>query len=264
MSDTQIQTIKKIRSSDTSKTLFTTIGLIVDAANPFRKDIKKDYCMKVKIIDPTYNNQQLLVCLFNKNLEAFPRNVKIGDILLIKNYLIEVEGTRFTAKKPFNNVSAEFRFFSGVDESGYNPIDNNVGIDDKDGLILNSINTLRKFAKTHFKAESIPLYSNSSKQASDFDVILRVTESVESDNGTWKITLTDAKNNAFIMNHNRNITSGVYKIRSIADYASVNGKCVLRGNDYTNFIEISEWMKSYQSKEWEKLTIGKSDWKPEN
>ena len=35
-------------------------------------------------------------------------------------------------------------------------------------------------------------------------------------------------------------------------------QCNLVGNDFTNFLEISDWMKSYQSKEWEKLTPEKS------
>jgi hypothetical protein len=37
-----------------------------------------------------------------------------------------------------------------------------------------------------------------------------------------------------------------------------DNKCNLVGNDFTNFLEISDWMKSYQSKEWQKITPEKS------
>ena len=31
------------------------------------------------------------------------------------------------------------------------------------------------------------------------------------------------------------------------------------GNDYTNFLEVSNWMKSFDSKDWEKLVPGKAN-----
>ena len=64
-----IDTLKKIKSSKLfPEKLLSTIGtfyliiilflgIIVDSTNPHRKDVKKDYCMRLKIIDPTYNNE---------------------------------------------------------------------------------------------------------------------------------------------------------------------------------------------------------------
>lgn len=47
--------------------------------------------MKLKIIDPTLNgnNESLYVFLYEKNIESFPVNLAIGDILFIKNYIFE-------------------------------------------------------------------------------------------------------------------------------------------------------------------------------
>jgi hypothetical protein len=47
-------------------------------------------------------------------------------------------------------------------------------IDDFDSLILNKLKELRKFSSNFFKNNSVPLFSKSSKLASDFDLILKV------------------------------------------------------------------------------------------
>jgi hypothetical protein len=70
--------------------------------------------------------------------------------------------------------------------------------------------------------------------------------------------MTDTKH-TFTMLHSRNIKAGVYKVRSVAN-ASWNEKtCTLTGNDFTNFLEVADWMKSYNSKDWEKISVEKSD-----
>lgn len=48
----------------------------------------------------------------------------------------------------------------------------------------------------------------------------------------------------------------MYKIRSVAAAKWEEKHCSLAGNDYTYFLEISSWMKSYDSKEWDKLVPG--------
>jgi len=88
--------------------------------------------------------------------------------------------------------------------------------------------------------------------SSDFDIILRVTESVEVVNH-FRIRLTNDKDQ-FILNYTRAVEPGVYKVRSIAEAKWEEKTCSLAGNDYTYFLEISSWMLSYNSKEWEKLT----------
>lgn len=49
------------------------------------------------------------------------------------------------------------------------------------------------------------------------------------------------------------MASGIYKVRSVADMHWNNKICHLVGNDYTFFMRISPWMKSYHEKEWEKV-----------
>lgn len=60
------------------------------------------------------------------------------------------------------------------------------------------------------------------------------------------------------------MSPGVYKVRSIADFSWGSKKCILIGNDYTCFLEIPAWMKSHDSKEWEKLIASKSASDPKN
>ena len=76
-------------------------------------------------------------------------------------------------------MGADFRFFSGNPSSEtYSFLDGqNTSIDDFDGTVLNLVRELRKFSQTHFKKNSIPLYSKSSKLSSDFDLILKVSGS---------------------------------------------------------------------------------------
>lgn len=45
----------------------------------------------------------------------------------------------------------------------------------------------------------------------------------------------------------------MYKIRSVADAKWEDRVCTLTGNDYTYFLEISSWMKSFDPKEWDRL-----------
>ena len=97
--------------------------------------------------------------------------------MLLKHFIFENSGDRFSCKKPFKSIETEFRFFSGKpEENGYNPIDDNIGIDDNNGVILNSILNLRKFSINFFKANSVPLFTKGGKNiSSDFDLILKVT-----------------------------------------------------------------------------------------
>jgi len=94
----------------------------------------------------------LYVFLFAKNIDNYPTNIAVGDILFLRNYVFENQNGKFSCKKPFYALESEFRFFSGrPEETGYHPIDDNIGIDDENGTILTSINNLRKFSKNHFK-----------------------------------------------------------------------------------------------------------------
>lgn len=52
-----IESLKKIKAEIVNNKQISTIGIVVDATNPYRKDIKRDYCMKVKIIDSTTDGQ---------------------------------------------------------------------------------------------------------------------------------------------------------------------------------------------------------------
>jgi len=107
---------------------------------------------------------------------------------------VELYKDTLQAKKAFKVEDSYFRLFSGNTElSNYSPIDKKVGLDDEDGKILTALGELRKFSKTHFKNTRVPvLFRNDnlpkegkgkaavkSVTSSDFDIILRVVESVD-------------------------------------------------------------------------------------
>lgn len=52
-----IETLKKIKSEAGPNKQFSTLGVVTDSTNPYRKDFKKDYVMRLKIIDGTLNNE---------------------------------------------------------------------------------------------------------------------------------------------------------------------------------------------------------------
>lgn len=126
-----IETLRKIKSETGPNKTYSALGVITDSTNPYRKDIKRDYCMRLKLIDATLNNEELTVFLFAKNIEDYPATLAIGDILFLKNFAFAVEEGKISCKKPFAALDTEFRFFSGKpEEAGYHPIDDNIGIDD--------------------------------------------------------------------------------------------------------------------------------------
>lgn len=80
----------------------------------------------------------------------------------------------------------------------------------------------------------MPLYSKKSKLASDFDLIFQVKSSEKLQEG-YKIHMTNTVND-FEINYSYDVSPGVYKVRSIADFSWNNKKCILIGNDYTCFL----------------------------
>ncbi len=119
---------------------------------------------------------------------------------------------------------------------------------------MNCIINLRKFSKNYFKNEKVPIYSKGAKTSSDFDLILKITGSEENGKNSWRISMNDTKNN-FQLLHTRPVKNGVYKLRSIADAFWTEKQCNLVGNDFTSFLEVADWMKSYQATNWEKLQV---------
>lgn len=81
-------------------------------------------------------------------------------------------------------------------------------------------------------------------------------ESVEVSNH-FRICLTNDKED-YQLNYTRSIEPGVYKIRSVAETKWDEKLCSLTGNDYTYFLEIQPWMRSFDSKEWDKLVPSES------
>lgn len=63
------------------------------------------------------------------------------------------------------------------------------------------------------------------------------------------------------MNYCEEINPGVYKVRSIADLFWNGNKYILIGNDYTCFLSIANWMKSYDSKDWERHCLKNKSFK---
>ena len=175
-------------------------------------------------------------------------------MILLNNFRFEVFNNNLQAKKAYKNENSYFRIFSGNPEiSNYSAVDKRVGLDDEDGNILTALNNLRSFSKIHFSKNKVPVLFKDSKKggsnkitSSDFDIILRVTECLESGDH-FKLKLTNEKD-IFHLNYTRYIDPGVYKIRSVADVQWQNKIGNLSGNDYTFFLEVSPWMLSYNPK----------------
>jgi hypothetical protein len=64
--------------------------VIVDCTNPHRKDAKKDYCLKLKIIDSSSPTDPCVVFLYARTADDFPHGIKIGDILFLNKYQFEI------------------------------------------------------------------------------------------------------------------------------------------------------------------------------
>ena len=248
---------KEADKSDAQERLFTSIGLIVDASNVYRYENSRDYTQKLKIMDHT-NAEPMQVYLWSNHQNDFSYHLKVGDVLYIHNFKIDIYRDNLQAKKAFKVEDSYFRIFSGSpDTNGYAPVDKKVGLDDEKGEILNALNALRKHSNDHFRKNKVPvLFKNDSKKkvvSSDFDMILRV-ENSEPSGDHYKIQLTDSKEQ-FKLSYPRNIDKGVYKIRSVAGASWEGGECHLAGNDYTYFLAIPEWMLSYNHKEWDRLSV---------
>ena len=238
---------------------FSTIGIIIDSTNPYRKDSKKDFCMKLKIIDPSSANDPCHVFLFSRSKEDFPQKIHVGDLLMLHKYGFDIWNDSLQAKKHFKVMGAEFRFFSGNPASDtYSFLDGQSStIDDFDGSALSLIKALRKFSQTYFKKNNVPVYAKSGKKSSDFDLLLEVEECEKLETEGFKVKMSNSVNN-FEMNYCYELEPGVYKLRSIADISQNGKKHILIGNDYTCFLRIPSWMKSHDSKSWEKLAKAKS------
>ncbi len=255
----QLQSIAELRKEaekehkEGQDRYYSSIGLIVDCSNVFRYENNRDYTQKLKIIDAS-GQETLQVMLWSSRREDFSLNVKVGDILYFNRFRIDLYNGNLQAKKAFKVEDSYFRIFNGqTDLTGYYPIDKKVGLDDEAGHILNAIADLRKHSKTFFKNNKVPLlFKQEGKEkkgdpkkvtSSDFDIILRVVESNEIATH-FRIKLTNEKED-YVLNYTRNIEPGVYKIRSVADVKWEDKVGYLTGNDYTYFLEISPWMKSY-------------------
>ena len=121
--------------------------------------------------------------------------------------------------------------------------------------LCNAILDLRRFSREYFKKNKVPFVPESSKSSSDFDIILNVV-GCEQHLNMFKVQLEGSKDK-FTMNYRDYVCDGIYKIRSVAKVEWFEKQGVLVGNDYTCFIRIPDWMKSYNSADWgDKLLKG--------
>jgi hypothetical protein len=167
----------------------------------YKYEANRDYTQKLKIIDSTAPSEPTQVYLWSNRREDFTLNLKVGDILFFHNFKTELYNGALQAKKAFKTEDSYFRIFSGTPElTNYSPIDKKVGLDDEDGKILTALANLRAFSRTYFKGNRVPLLFKQEGKAkdpkkvtsSDFDLILRVTECIESLNH-FKLRLTNEK-----------------------------------------------------------------------
>lgn len=129
----------------------SALGLVVDCTAPHRKDIKRDYIMKIKIIDQNYNKDPCSVFIYGSSLEDFPKITQIGDIIYLKRYQFEIWKDTFLQAKNQNKKVAEHIVFSGhPDSKSFDVVDSSfteTSLNKEVDGFLNSINALRKFSK---------------------------------------------------------------------------------------------------------------------
>lgn len=143
---------------ETGDRYFSSVGLVVDCSNVFRYENNRDFTQKLKIIDASSPDSPMQVFLYSNRKDDFSLNVKIGDILLINRFRIEIYNGGLQAKKAFKVEDSYFRIFNGQpDLNNYSPIDKKVGLDDEDGSILTALLELRKFSRNYFKSNKVPL-----------------------------------------------------------------------------------------------------------
>jgi hypothetical protein len=170
---TKLSDIRSQLSPDRAE--FSVMGVVVDCTTPHRKDPKKDYCLKLKIIDQSSITDPCIVFLFSRSAEDFPQSIKVGDLLLLHKYQFEIWKESVQAKKQYKVLNSEFRFYTGEPSAeAYGQIGNQPALDDFDSSILGALRDLRKFSQTYFKKNPVPLYSKSSQKSSDFDLVLEV------------------------------------------------------------------------------------------
>ncbi len=96
--------------------------------------------------------------MWNNRKEDFTLNIKVGDILYINNFKLDLYNGVLQAKKAYKTEDSYFRIFSGNPElTNYSPIDKKVGLDDEDGKILAALGHLRTFSRSYFKNNKVPV-----------------------------------------------------------------------------------------------------------
>lgn len=93
----------KSQGKDATAKLYSSIGVIVDCSNVYKYEQNRDYTQKLKIIDSSSNNETLSVYLWSNRKEDFSLSLKVGDILLINNFTIDIYNDRLQAKKAYKN-----------------------------------------------------------------------------------------------------------------------------------------------------------------
>lgn len=78
----QLQTIFDMNETDRKNQ--STMGLIVDVTAPHKKDVKKDYILRIKVIDESRTNELTSIFIYNADLEKLKCTVELGDVLLLR------------------------------------------------------------------------------------------------------------------------------------------------------------------------------------
>lgn len=135
--DRQLLNIQQLRreqektKKEGAEKLYSTMGVIVDCSNVFRYETNRDYTQKLKVIDSSSPNDTLRVYLWSNKKEDFATSLKVGDIILINNFKVDIYKDQLEAKKAYKNEDSYFRIFSGTpDITHYSPVDKKVGLDD--------------------------------------------------------------------------------------------------------------------------------------
>jgi regulation of enolase protein 1 (concanavalin A-like superfamily) len=85
----QLRTLQQIFDMpDKDKNPQSTMGIIVDSTAPYKKDVKKDFILKIKVVDAERINEPCSVFIYSKDIDKLKCSLELGDILLLRMYLL--------------------------------------------------------------------------------------------------------------------------------------------------------------------------------
>jgi regulation of enolase protein 1 (concanavalin A-like superfamily) len=72
--------------NETDRKQQSTLALIVDVTAAHKKDVKKDYILRMKVMDESRPTDFCSVFIYSSELERLRCSIEFGDVLLLRGY----------------------------------------------------------------------------------------------------------------------------------------------------------------------------------